>query len=165
MRKIKVNLRDLISGIVLSVFGAYVRWGKDVVLGKTFGMDRMPIVSRADFYIHVLGGALLVLSILLIIRAFVKPGEAKAKEIPGVAVWAAVSLIIFCFIVKPLTFYPAATLLVTFWTFMFRIKEYHIDKNDKKALMKALGISLAFSALIVLVLQLIFTKLLGVRLP
>ena len=168
MGKIKVNLRDFFSGIVFAIFGIYILVGKDVVLGKTFGMDRMPVVSRADFYIHVLGGALLVLSLILIIRSCVRPDygqQTGKKEIPLVAVFSAITLILFCFLVKPLTFYPSAVLLITSWVFMFRVKEYHIEKTDKKGLIKALLISVSYSAVVVLILQLIFTHLLGVRLP
>lgn len=165
MGKTKVNLRDFISGVVFAIFGAYVVFGKNVVRGKVFGIDRMPLVSRADFYIHALGWVLLVLSLGLIVRAVVKKEETEKKEVPIVAVYSGISLVIFCLIVKPLTFYPSAVLLIAFWVFIFRIKEYHIAKTDRKGILKSLLISIVYSAVVVLILQLVFTRLLGVRLP
>ena len=165
MEKKSINKRDLGSSIVMALVGLYVTFGKNVITGKTFGTESMPLAARADVYLRVLGGLLLVLSLVLMARALCRNEKTQKKEIPPVAVIGAILLIVFALIVKPLGFFVSASVLVAAWTFIFRVKEYHIDRNDKKALAKAAGISIAFALIIVAVLQLAFTHLLGVRLP
>ena len=165
MKKKVVNKRDLYSSIVLAVIGLYITFGKNVITGKTFGVDSMPMAARADVYLKTLGLVLAVLSLVLLVRAIRTDKEVIKKEIPIVAIIGAASLVVYIFILKPLGFFISSVLLITAWTFMFRLKEYHIDLKDKRTVLKTLGISFAFSIIIVALLQLAFTKLLGVRLP
>lgn len=166
MKTSKINFYDFISGIVLACAGLYLMFGKNVIVGKTFGVDSMPMVARADFYIRALGTALFFLAILLAARSL-RSAETKQKQpIPLVAILSAAALLVFNLALTTFGFFVCAVLLITFWTFLFRIKEYHIHlKQDKRAALQSALISLVFSVISVTVLQLAFTRLLGVRLP
>lgn len=161
----KVDRKDFVSGIILACCGLYITFGKNVISGKTFGVDSMPLVARASFYIRTLGIALLVLSVVLIVRSLRHPSTAEKKTIPLVAVIGAITLICFNLVLNIVGFFAAATMLITIWTFMFRLKEYHIDRKDKKGLLRSGIISIVFALISVAVLQTAFTHLLGVRLP
>lgn len=165
MKEKVVNKRDLCSSIVLAAIGLYITFGKNVVTGKTFGADSYPMAARADVYLKALGLALMLLSLALLVRSLRANKAATKKDIPMVAKIGAVSLVVYTLILKPLGFFISSVLLIAVWTFMFRLKEYHIDLKDKKAVLKTLGIAFIFAIIVVTVLQLAFTELLGVRLP
>lgn len=165
MRTSNVNLRDFVSGVILTLAGLYITFGESVVMGKTFGVDSMPLVARADFYIRALGIALLAMSIMLVVRSLRHPGSGEKKTIPRVAIIGAAALIVFNLVLDFLGFFISATLLIALWTFLFRIKEYHIARSDRPALVRSAVISVVFALISVAVLQASFTYFLGVRLP
>ena len=94
MKKKVVNKRDLYSSIVLAVIGLYITFGKNVITGKTFGVDSMPMAARADVYLKTLGLVLAVLSLVLLVRAIRTDKEVIKKEIPIVAIIGAASLVV-----------------------------------------------------------------------
>lgn len=155
--------RDFFSGCVLILVSSYILFGQNIAVGRTLG--KMPKLANAVLYVRLLGGILGFLSILLVIRALTSDKTQDARNIPKEVVLTSIALILYALVLDLLGFFLSSVVLISFLTFIYRIKEKHLSKNDKPSMLKAAGISIIYSLICVALLQYVFTSLLGARLP
>lgn len=155
--------KDFFSGCILLLVSVYLLLGKNIAVGRTLGY--MPKLADAAMYVRVLGGILGFLSILLVVRSFAVNRSTEAKRIPKEAFLSGIALILYALMLNMVGFFCASSVLIAFLTLLYRIKEKQIEKNDREAILKSVGISVIYSLVCVGALQYVFTSLLGARLP
>lgn len=170
-KKIK-NRKDLILGVVMLVLGLYLLLAQGIVKGMTL-LSTGITIAKAGTYVRLLGGLLVLLSGGLTLRALGVFGKCEADEEDSETRWKLDPLVPILFgallLYMPLMslvgFTVSSMIMIAWVAFWIRYREKHVDLHDKKALLKNIGIAVVYSVILVLVLELMFTKGLHVRLP
>jgi hypothetical protein len=165
--KIK-SMNDFIIGIALMALGAWLIFSKNITEGRILKSQNQGIL-QADTYLKLIGGLIFFLAFLIVIRSFnfKKGAETKAFEfhISKESLLTFVALILFIVLLKPLGF-AITTFLVTYFIvclYMLReIKDKGLGRREK---IKKFVFAGVFSAVLVVVVYLIFSKVLLVILP
>ena len=167
MPKIK-NYRDFILGFFCYGVGTYLAFSNSVIRGKTLFIPSV-LLGRADVYVRIIGGVLMVLSLLVFLRSFGLLLQELREEAPDKTNWLIVasfiSFFLYILLLKPFGFLSDSVWFITFLVFIMRIKELDIDIRDGKAVIYSIGISLLVAVIVVGVLFLAFRYLLDVTLP
>ena len=159
----KVN-RDSVLGIVLLGIGAYIVFGKNVVVGKLISLNDI-YLARADVYLRGLGILLCLLSGILIVRSLLTHDNAEAQkaiQIPGVVLISIVSLVLFAVFLPAVGFMVSGTVFCSAITAAYWFKEKGIVFADRQKVARVLLASLVYGLLVTFVLKTVFTKFLGV---
>lgn len=170
-KKIK-NRKDFILGVVMLVLGLYLLLAQGIVKGMTL-LSTGITIAKAATYVRLLGGLLVLLSGGLTLRALGVFGERAEDAEENSETWSLDPLVLILFgallLYMPLMslvgFTASSVILIAWVAFWIRYREKHVDLHDKKALLKNIGIAVVYSVILVLVLELMFTKGLHVRLP
>ena len=165
--KIK-NMNDFIGGMLLSVAGLWLMLSNNITEGRILRAHSQGII-RPDTYIRILGGLVLLLALIMVVRSinFKKAGETKALEfrISKESILTFAGLALFLIFLRPLGF------AVVVFLFSFSIgcvyllretKDLGLSGREKIKKMIFIGI---FSMVLVLAVYLIFGKVLLVQLP
>ena len=161
-------MNDFIMGILLMAGGLWLMLSKNITEGRILRSQRQGWF-QADTYIKVLGGLVVFLAILMVIRSinFKKEAETKAFafEMSKESLLTFVALILYVVFLKPLGF-SITTFLFTFFVaclYMFKeTKNKGLSRRDKIKKIVAIAV---FSLVLVVVVYLIFAKVLLVVLP
>jgi len=160
------NKRDFVLGLVALALSLFLLLSDSVIQG--FSMFQTKIyLAQAGAYIEIIAVLMIVVSLAMIIRAFVKkePGEDQKKSIDGLVVGAFAALIVYLLLMDALGFVINTIWLTALITFMLRVREKQISLKDRKAVLKTAGVSVGYAVILVLVLAFVFTTWLKVRLP
>ena len=165
--KIK-NMNDFISGLLFCAGGLWLMFSKNITEGRILASQNQGII-KADTYIRMLGGLVVLLAVIMIIRSinFKRAAEIKAFEfhITKESFLTLIALIAFIILLKPLGF-ALTTFSFTFFiviVYMLReMKEKEISRREK---IKKFVIAGIFSFVLVLVVYLVFSRVLLVMLP
>ena len=163
------NLRDFILGLVMLALSLYLMLSPKIVKGMTLLYTSIT-VAKADTYIRLLGGLLLLLSAVLILRALGLFGlKAKKTDEKKPVDWLVIAgfatLLIYMPLMKIIGFTASSILLTASFKFMIRFREKKADLHNWQELLKNLGVSIAYAVVLVSALELLFTRALHVRLP
>lgn len=164
----KINTKDIGLGLIMMGLSLYILLGSNVVIGNSIFKENI-IVGRAEFYLKFLASIMILISLILIVRALNKSGlkgdNVTSIQSNNVVKLSFAALIIYILVLKLKGFFLSSFLLVTFLSFIIRLKENGIDINDKKLVFKSFLISCIFSLISVLVIMYIFKNWLNVVLP
>lgn len=159
--------KNLVFGVLCLALGVFLISSDGIIQGKSlFAADNL--WSQADSYIRALGWILIVLSLVLIIRAFLKNtavqrtiGTSKYLIIFGFA-----AMVVYALLLPLLGFILDSLWFVAVITFLIMSKEKGLTKSsDKKQWLRAAAVSCSYSVILVFVMYFAFTKLLKVILP
>lgn len=131
--------------------------------------------AQPDTYIKLLGGGLVIFSILLLISSLNFERSENVEKIhftvTAEAIITAVALVVYCYLMPVITFFPATLLLVFGLNRLYLRKERSAEgstdadsKNLQKTI-KSMLVSLLYSVCITAAMWLIFTKFLKAVLP
>ena len=167
--KIIRNKRDFILGIISMGIGLFVLLSDNIVKG--FSLFQTQIwLSKADSYLRILGGLLAFVSLIVILRSFVQTAETKKENkekgrFDYVVLISFSAFFLYMLLLKTIGFIPDTIWLIALISFMLRARETHLDWHNRKALLKAILISVIYSVILVLAISFVFTTWLSVRLP
>ncbi len=169
MRRIVKNTNDFILGTIFLILGLFLLLNPNVA---SKSMSKMGgILTQASTYLHMLGGILAVASIGLILSSlyFGKENVEKKKfafHITREALITAAALILYCFLMPIVTFFPATFVLIFGLNLLYKHKEG--EKQEKKTgdfRYKEIMASAVYAVIMTILLWAIFTKLLSAILP
>lgn len=171
-KKIK-NRKDFALGVVMLVLGLYLLLAQGIVKGMTL-LSTDITIAKAGTYVRLLGGLLVLLSGGLTLRALGVFGKCAAdeeensetrKKLDPLVPLLFGALLLYMPLMSLVGFTASSMILIAWVAFWIRYREKHVDLHDKQALLKNIGIAVVYSVILVLVLELMFTKGLHVRLP
>lgn len=163
--------KDLLFGVLTSLISLYLLLSPNIVAGITL-LDSSIVFARAGTYVRILGGLLLVLSVILCLRAlFWKKGEVEEEK--EKAHWSMDPLIVIGFVLlllyMPLmdltNFTVASVAFTALFAFIIRAREKKVDVRNPKECLKNLIIALGYALILEFVLEFLFTGFLNVNLP
>lgn len=162
------NKKDFGFGLVSLATSVFLLVYDKIVIGRSlFPMPSM--WAKADIYVKIIAAVMAVLSLWLVIRSFIKadPDETEKKKngIDHLVVIFFVAMALYLVLMDALGFVVNSIWLMTLITFMLQMREKKVDWHDKKATLKALGISLLYAVILVGVTSFIFSTWLKVTLP
>jgi hypothetical protein len=167
--KIK-SMNDLIGGILLIALGLYLCIDKNITQGRvTTGNGG--IMVRPDMYLRMLGGLLVFLAVLMVVRSinFKKVAETAGFKfvITKENGLTAVALVLFTIALPWIGFAISTFVLTVFLVLLYMRKEFNIRFREigKKELRKRLGTTFVFAAILDVFVYFIFAKVLHVTLP
>lgn len=175
MKKVIRSYNDLLLSVMMGVLSIFLLTSKGIITGVENGLGGK--WAQASTYIHLLAGILLALSVLQLIYAinFKGDGESKGLHIPvsKEIIITAVSLVLYAVLLPVLTFFPCTLALNIVLCGTFAMKENQGDPELMKELdgkriklpKKQLITVLIYSAVLTVVLWLVFTQLLKCVLP
>lgn len=165
--KIK-NMNDFVSGFLLCAGGLWLMLSKNITEGRILSSQNQGII-KADTYIRMLGGLVVFLAFLMIIRSinFKKEAETKAFEfhITKESFLTLAALIAFIVLLKPLGFALTTFSFTFFIVSVYMLREMKDKGLSRREKIKKFVIAGVFSFVLVLVVYLIFSKVLLVMLP
>jgi hypothetical protein len=171
-RKLIKNTNDFIIGVALLALGIYVLFTNDIIQGNLPTAVIVSPLVRPDVYVRLIGGCLAFCAAILIIKSinFSRTADVKGFHfaITREAVLTVVSLIIYTAVLPRIGFAVSTFLLVFFQTCMYTHKEKSSERKPpvpRKDIIRDLLIALVYSALLVVLLDLIFSRVLYVNLP
>lgn len=170
-RKWIKNINDFFIGMVLLVIGIYVIFTKDIVHGVIPILTGGPL-TRPDVYVRLIGGFLAFCAAILVIRSINFQGTTDIKKIRFIlskeVVFTVVSLIIYTVLLTRIGFFASTFLFTYFLTCMYLRKEKTGPGKPpltRKGIIRDLITIFVYSALLVLAVYLLFTRVLFVQLP
>ena len=161
--------KELILGIVCAALGLFLLTYKKIVANMN-NMNMGGYWNRADVWIRMWAGLLLFISVLVIIRAFVKEPEGGVEQpfkINKLVVISAVGLVLYVILLPKIGFAVCSFLLALLLNVLYTFKEECKTWKDysKKELVK-IGIrGVIYSLILTVVLWVAFHFGLGVILP
>ena len=167
--------KDYIAGVLFGAVGVYLLVSKKIVKGiNMFNVSAEIPLTKADTYLRMLGGLLLLLSVCLLVSTFIKQkknpdrnGENtpinKMNLFYTVGFFAAI--VIYALLIDVIGFFFDTLWFSFLFSFALRIKELGISFQDKKALSSAALNCLIYSLILDGALIAIFTFVLKVQLP
>jgi hypothetical protein len=161
-------MNDFIGGLALIAGSMWLLASKSITTGR-IATGKGGLFVRADVYIRMLGGLMLFLAILMVIRSinFKKEAETKAFffNITKESLLSFVALIVFCIALKPVGF-AITTFALTFFLVCLYMNRENADKNytpqQKK---KRVLFAAVFSLILLVLVYFIFSNVLLVTLP
>jgi len=169
MKTIKENMTDFVLGLIMLLVGCYATFAKSVTKGKTLLDVDVPF-SDARSFVRILGILLMVLSVYLILRAMgvfkrKDNDDLTFKKPEGIVLIGFGILITYLILLNVIGYTIPSILMIAGMTFLIMTKEKNLDLKDKKVVLKAVGISCAYSVVLVFVLSYAFKNWLHVVLP
>jgi hypothetical protein len=159
---------DVIFGVILLFFCAYIFMGKNVIKGSTMGATII-FLAQAQNYLKGLAILLGLLAVVLILRSVdfrqdVKPQVSAVKVSKG-AVISFLSLIVYALVIKSLGFIISSLLLISFLHIFYRIQEYQLTVFSLTQILHLLITTAVFAGVSVAGVYLLFGIVLNVALP
>ena len=162
------NMNDLIGGMLFMGAGAWLMFSDNIIEGRIPVIQAHGII-RADTYIRMLGGLILFLAFLMIVRSinFKKEATTKAFEfhISKESILTFAGLVLFVAFLRPLGFVKVTFLFSFFIGCVYMLKETKnegIHRREKIKKIISIGV---FSLILVLTVYLVFGRVLLVQLP
>ena len=169
MKKVIRSTNDLLLAVLMGAVSVFLLTSGKVITGVENGLGGA--WAQASTYIHLLAGILLALSVLQLIYAinFKGDGEHQKLHIPisKEIVITAVSLVLYALLLPILTFFPCtlALIIVLCGTFAMKENEGNPELQGKKLPKKQVIHIIVYSAVLTVVLWLLFTQILKCVLP
>jgi len=162
------NKKDFGFGLVSLAVSVFLLAYDKIVIGRSlFPMPSM--WAKADIYVKIIAAVMAALSLVLVIRSLCKadPDEAgkKKNRVDHLVIIFFAAMALYLMLMETLGFVIDSIWLMTLITFMLQMREKKVDWHDKKATLKALGISLLYAAILVGVMSFVFSTWLKVTLP
>ena len=162
------NKKDFGFGLASLAVSIFLLISDRIVIGRSlFPMPSM--WAKADIYVKIIAAVMAALSLMLVIRSLLKAdpdeGEKKKNRIDYLVIIFFAAMALYLVLMETLGFVINSIWLMTLITFMLQMREKKVDWHDKKATLKALGISLLYAAILVGVTTFIFSTWLKVTLP
>lgn len=168
MKKVIRSTNDLLLSVLMGGVSVFLLTSGKVITGVENGLGGA--WAQASTYIHLLAGILLGLSVLQLFYAinFKGDGEHQKLHIPvsKEIIITAVSLVLYALLLPVLTFFPCtlALIIVLCGTFAMKENQGNPELNGKLP-KKQVIIIIVYSAILTVVLWLVFTQLLKCVLP
>ena len=165
--KIK-SMNDFICGCILGGFGIWLMLSDKITEGRILKAHDQGFI-RPDTYIRMIGGLIILLAIIIVLRSinFRKEGETKAFGFPisKESLLTYIALGFYILFLQRVGF-AVSTFVFTFFivTLYMRKETAEVGFSGRQKILRIL-FSAGFSAAIVLFVYLIFTKVLLVMLP
>lgn len=168
MKKVIRSTNDLLLAVLMGAVSIFLLTSDNVITGVENGLGGA--WAQASTYIHLLAGILLALSVLQLIYAinFKGDGEHQKLHIPisKEIVITAVTLVLYALLLPVLTFFPCTLALNIILCGTFAMKENQGDPELNGKLPKKQIIHIIiYSAVLTVVLWVVFTQLLKCVLP
>lgn len=168
MKKVIRSTNDLLLAVLMGALSIFLLTSDKVITGVENGLGGA--WAQASTYIHLLAGILLALSVLQLIYAinFKGDGEHQKLRIPisKEIVITAVALVLYALLLPTLTFFPCTLALLIVLCGTFAMKENQGDPELKGKLPKKQVVTIIiYSAVLTVVLWVVFTQLLKCVLP
>lgn len=161
------NKKDFGFGLVSLAVSVFLLLSDGIVIGRSlFPMPSM--WAKADTYVRIIAAVMAALSLVLVIRSFLKGEEGeegRKNRIDYVVIIFFAAMTLYLVLMDALGFVINSIWLMTLITLMIRMREKRVDVHDKQAVLKSLGISLLYAAILVLVASFVFSTWLKVTLP
>lgn len=161
------NKKDFGFGLVSLAVSVFLLMSDGIVVGRS--LFPMPSVwAKADTYVRIISTVMAVLSAILVLRSFLKGEEgeeAQKTRIDHVVIIFFGAMALYLVLMDALGFVINSIWLMALITFMIRMRENNVDVHDKKAVLKSVGISVLYAAILVLVASFMFSTWLKVTLP
>ena len=162
------SMNDFCAVILMAAIGCFLVFSNLIVAEKMSGIPPGGLFVRADMYIRLLGGFLLLLTVLLFIKNlnFTK-SETKALEIPITpqAVYTLLSLVFYTLVLRTLGFALATFLVSFFLVFLYMKLENKNLPMTRQLLVRMLVTDAIFSVCLVGIIYVMFGMVLRVSLP
>ena len=165
--KIK-SMNDFLMGLLLLAGGLWLMLSDKITEGRILKSQRQGFL-QADTYIQVLGGLVVFLAVLMVIRSinFKKEAETQAFSfyMSKESLLTFVALILYVALLKPLGFSITTFLFTFFIACIYMLKETKNKGLSRRDKIKKMIILAVFSVIMVIAVYLIFGKVLLVILP
>ena len=165
--KIK-SMNDLVAGILLALGGLWLMLSKNITEGRILQSQRQGIL-QADTYIRMLGGIVLFLAILMVVRSinFKKETETEPFQfhITKESFLTFAALLGFILLLHPLGFAVTTFLFSTFIVVIYMLKEAKGKGLSRQRIFYKMIFACVFSLVLVVVVYLVFARGLMVTLP
>lgn len=168
MKKMIRSTNDLFLSVLMGAIAIFLLVNKKIITGVENGLGGH--WAQASTYIHLVAGILLGLAVLQLIyainfkrdeSAFSKINIPVSKEI----VITAVTLVLYALLLPILTFFPCTLALIIVLCGTFAMKENEGTEQGKKLNKKQLITILIYSAVLTVVLWVLFSQILNCVLP
>lgn len=168
MKKVIRNTNDLLLSVLMGILAVFLLTNQKIITGVENGLGGF--WAQASTYIHLLAGILLGLSILQLLYAinFKGTDEHSGLKIPvsKEIIITAVTLVLYALLLPKLTFFPCTLALIIILCGTFAMKENEADKERSQKLTKKEIITIVvYSAILTIVLWVLFTQILKCVLP
>ena len=171
MSKIK-RKKEFILAVCMIIIGLFLVFYKGIIMNLP-AVDRGGYFNRPDVFIRFWALLMVLDSVVILIRSLVKEpegGKEKPFYLDATIILIAASLLIYIFLLQWIGFIASTFLIVLFLNLMFVCREEHIrpadlKTMDRKVLLKKIGFAVIYSAVMVVVLYLVFAKALRVVFP
>ena len=162
-------MNDLCAVVLMGGLGIFLCISDKIVQGNMLTVPTGGILVRADMYIRLIGGILILLSVLLFIKNLNFNRSVKTTglifPLTSQAVLTFISLIIYTLLLHTIGFALDTFLLSFFLVFLYMRKENPNIAFASPILVRMAVISTIFSLILVGVVYVIFGKILFVALP
>jgi hypothetical protein len=169
--KLIKNTNDFLIGIVLLVLGIYILFTNDIMHGNVMDSGGGPLV-RPDVYVRLIGGGIAICAAILVIKSINFSGTAVTEGFHFVlsleVALTIVGLVVYTVLFDIIGFGVSTFLLIFFLTCIYTRKEKSGEGKPpltRKEIVKDLIIALVYSALLDLIVYLLFSQVLHVALP
>ncbi len=168
MIKIK-RKKEFILAIIMIVIGMFLILYDGIIMNLP-AVDRGGYFNRPDVWIRFWALLLVIDSVVVLIRSIVKEPEGGVEKpfyIDLTITLIALSLLLYIFLLPAIGFIPSTFLIVLFLNIMFVLRERRqkITEVPKPELLKMIGFSVLYSAVLVVVLYFVFAHGLKVVFP
>ena len=168
MIKIK-RKKEFILAIIMIVIGMFLILYDGIIMNLPT-VDRGGYFNRPDVWIRFWALLLVIDSVVVLIRSIVKEPEGGVEKpfyIDLTITLIALSLLLYIFLLPAIGFIPSTFLIVLFLNIMFVLRERRqkITEVPKPELLKMIGFSVLYSAVLVVVLYFVFAHGLKVVFP
>ena len=168
MIKIK-RKKEFILAVIMIVIGMFLILYDGIIMNLP-AVDRGGYFNRPDVWIRFWALLLVIDSVVVLIRSIVKEPEGGVEKpfyIDLTITLIALSLLLYIFLLPAIGFIPSTFLIVLFLNIMFVLRERRqkITEVPKPELLKMIGFSVLYSAVLVVVLYFVFAHGLKVVFP
>lgn len=163
------KMNDFVLAVIMLVLGLVLLLGNFTVGGTTMGQGGL--LARPDMWLKAIAALMVFFSIVLGIKSLsFKKGEEQEKftfAINWTVVLTLVALVLYTIFLPIIGFFISTFLLSFFLCTLYAIKEddKKVKELTRQEWVRYLLRSLIFSAVMVVLLYLIFGKLLAIQLP
>jgi hypothetical protein len=161
-------MNDFIIGMVLMAVSVWLLVSKNITEGRIIDNEGGLFV-RADMYIRMLGGLMLFLAFLMVIRSinFKKAAETTGFSftITTESFLTILALVLFIILLKPVGFGITTFLFTFFEVCLYMRKENRGKGLGRREVIKKTVFAGIFSVILVVIVYLVFVKVLLVILP
>ena len=168
MKKVIKSVNDLLLALIMGAVGLFLLVSDQTVTGRANGLGGF--WAQADTYINMLAILLLALAVLQLIYAidFKFSDTFAPLNIPinREIVITAVALVLYALLLPKLTFFPCTFALSVILCGTYQMKENSgSESGSRKLSKKQIIVTIIYSAVLTIVLYVVFTQLLKCVLP